>query len=261
VPRLFAPEVVAARQQATKTGWLYSDVLPEGGNAGFTVDPKTGLPTQQMGPGDIGALPWGVKYQAIDPTHPNGNFENFRKAMLRSQCAGMPGANYSTMASDYEAINFSAGRLQKLDSNEMFKLIQTFDIDYAERPIFEAWLEMALLTRAIPLPLAKYEKFNRKEFSGRRWQGVDAVKDATASALRVANKFSSRTRECADGGVDFEEVLFELAEEEMQIEQFGLKTETTVETPTPLPTDNADPNQSDAPTPKKSKGKGRFEVA
>jgi lambda family phage portal protein len=224
-------EVVAARQQATKTGWLYSDVLPEGGNAGFTVDPKTGLPAQEMGPGDIGALPWGVKYQAIDPTHPNGNFENFRKAMLRSQCAGMPGANYSTMASDYEAINFSAGRLQKLDSNEMFKLIQTFDIDYAERPIFEAWLEMALTTGAIPLPLAKFDKFNNAIFQGRRWQGVDEVKEVNAAALRVANHMSSLNRECADNGDDFEEVMFERAEEIMLQESLGIDPALTVDNP------------------------------
>ena len=224
-------EVVAARQQATKTGWLYSDVLPEGGNAGLTVDPKTGLPTQQMGPGDIGALPWGVKYQAIDPTHPNGNFENFRKAMLRSQCAGMPGANYSTMASDYEAINFSAGRLQKLDSNEMFKLIQTFDIDYAERPIFEAWLEMSLITGAIPLPLSKFDKFNNAVFQGRRWQGVDEGKEVTAAALRVANHMSSLSRECADKGADFEEIMFERAEEIMLQEALGIDPGLTVDNP------------------------------
>ena len=226
-------EVVAARQQATKTGWLYSDVLPEGGNAGFTVDPRNGLPNQQMGPGDIGALPWGVKYQAIDPTHPNGNFGDFRKAMVRSQCAGMPGANYSTMANDYEAINFSAGRLQKLDSNELFKLIQTFDIDYAERPIFEAWLEMALTTGAIPLPLVKFDKFSAAVFQGRRWQGVDEGKEATAAALRVANHMSSLSRECADKGADFEEIAFERAEELMLQEQLGINPQLTVAYPPP----------------------------
>jgi len=186
-----------------------------------------------MGPGDIGALPWGVKYQAIDPTHPNGNFGEFRKAMVRSQCAGMPGANYSTMANDYEAINFSAGRLQKLDSNELFKLIQTFDIDYAERPIFEAWLEMSLTTGAIPLPLAKFDKFSAAVFQGRRWQGVDEGKEATAAALRVANHMSSLSRECADKGADFEEIAFERAEELMLQEQLGINPQLTVAYPPP----------------------------
>jgi len=153
--------------------------------------------------------------------------------MVRSQCAGMPGANYSTMANDYEAINFSAGRLQKLDSNELFKLIQTFDIDYAERPIFEAWLEMALTTGAIPLPLVKFDKFSAAVFQGRRWQGVDEGKEATAAALRVANHMSSLSRECADKGADFEEIAFERAEELMLQEQLGINPQLTVAYPPP----------------------------
>jgi lambda family phage portal protein len=224
-------EVIAARAQACKTGVLYSDIVPEGGTGGMEIDPKTSLPTQALSPGDIMALKYGVKYQEVNPTHPNGNAENFRKMMMRAQCAGMPGSSYPTMAHDYEAINFSAGRLARLDSNELFKMIQTWDISGAENTIFENWLETSLITGAIPLPLAKFDKFNSKTFQGRRWRGVDENKEATAAALRVANKFSSRTRENADVGNDFEEIVFELAEEEMLLESFGLSSMLTVEKP------------------------------
>jgi lambda family phage portal protein len=224
-------EVIAARAQACKTGVLYSDIVPEGGTGGMEIDPKTSLPTQALSPGDIMALKYGVKYQEVNPTHPNGNAENFRKMMMRAQCAGMPGSSYPTMAHDYEAINFSAGRLARLDSNELFKMIQTWDISGAENTIFENWLETSLITGAIPLPLAKFDKFNSKTFQGRRWRGVDENKEATAAALRVANKFSSRTRENADVGNDFEEIVFELAEEEMMLESFGLSSMLTVEKP------------------------------
>ena len=247
-------EVIAARAQACKTGVLYSDIVPEGGTNGMEIDPKTSLPTQALSPGDIMALKYGVKYQEVNPTHPNGNAENFRKMMMRAQCAGMPGSSYPTMAHDYEAINFSAGRLARLDSNELFKVIQQWDIDVAENTIFENWLECALITGAIPLPLSKLDKFNSKTFQGRRWRGVDEVKEATAAALRIANKLSSRTRENADVGNDFEEICFELAEEEMLLEEFGLKTETTVETPTPVAPepDADDTDAADQPAKKKS---------
>jgi len=245
-------EVVAARAQACKTGYLYSDINPDGGAGGMEINPADSLPTQQLSPGDIFALKYGVKYGQTDPTHPNGNAENFRKMMLRSQCAGMPGSSYPTIAHDYEAVNFSAGRLARLDSNELFKMIQVWDIDQAETPIFEAWLEMSLMTGAIPLPLAKMEKFNSKTFQGRRWRGIDEVKEAQAAALRIANKLSSRTRENLDIGNDFEEVLFELAEEEMAIEAFGLKTETTVETPAQTATETDEESDAqDAGTPAK----------
>jgi lambda family phage portal protein len=224
-------EVIAARVSACKTGYLYSDVVPEGGFDVETINPATGLPVRPLQPGEVHPLPFGVKFQAVDPKHPNGNFEAFRKAMMRSYVAGMPGANYSTLSNDYEAINFSAGRLQRLDSNELYKQIQAFDIDYAETVIFENWLEMALMSGALGLPLSKLDKFNKKIFQGRRWAGVDEIKEVTAAALRVANGFSSDQRECADKGFDFEEIAFERAEAAMINESLGLKTEKTVEKP------------------------------
>lgn len=222
-------EVIAWREAACKVGFLYSDVLPEGGAAGVSIDPKTGLPRQQFSPGETHALPWGVKYQERDPKHPNSNVEQFRKSAGRSQSAGMPGADYNVLFNDLENINFSAGRLGRLDTNEMSMLLQEFDIETAERPIFESFLEMGMITGAIPLPLSKFDKFNKPVFQGRRWAQVDEGKAVDAAAKRVANKFSSRNRECADEGIDFEDNAFELAEEEMLLEQLGLSTETTAE--------------------------------
>jgi len=222
-------EVIAWRESACKVGFLYSDVLPEGGAAQIEPNPKSGLPRQGLAPGETHALPWGVKYQANDPTHPNSNVEQFRKTAGRSITAGMPGGDYNVLFSDLENINFSAGRLGRLDTNEMSMLLQCFDIDTAERPIFEAFLEMSLVTGAIPLPLAKFDKFNKPVFQGRRWAQVDEVKAVNAAALRVANKFSSRSRECADEGIDFEDNAFELAEETMLLEELGLSTITTAE--------------------------------
>ncbi len=223
-------EVIAAREAACKTGFYYSDVLPEGGSAQYDQpDPTTGISLEALAPGETRALKWGVRYQERDPKHPNGNAAQFRKMMGQSMTAGMPAGDYNTIFNDLENINFSAGRLGRLDTNEMSKMIQRFDIDVAEQPIFEAWLEMALVTGAIALPLQKYDKFNKPVFQGRRWAQVDEVKAINAAALRIANKLSSRNRECADEGIDFEDNAFELAEEEMLLQSLGLETATTVE--------------------------------
>jgi lambda family phage portal protein len=223
-------EVIASREAACKTGFYYSDILPEGGQAQFDQpDPTTGMSTESLSPGEIRALKWGVKYQDRDPKHPNGNLATFRKSMGQSTTAGMPGGDYNTIFNDLENINFSAGRLGRLDTNEMSKLIQRFDIDVAERPIFESWLEMALITGAINLPTVKFDKFNKPLFQGRRWAQVDEIKAVNSAALRVANKFSSRNRECAELGIDFEENALELAEEEMLLESLGLESAMTVE--------------------------------
>jgi lambda family phage portal protein len=222
--------VIASREAACKTGFYYSDILPEGGWAEVDPpDPTTGISTEPLAPGETRPLKFGVKYQERDPKFPTSTFGEFRKSMGQSGTAGMPGGDYNILFNDLENINFSAGRLGRLDSSEMAKMIQRFDIDTAERPIFEAWLEMALITGAIALPLQKFDKFNNPLFQGRRWSQVDEIKAVNAAALRVANKLSSRNRECAEEGIDFEENALELAEEEMLLGSLGLETTTTVE--------------------------------
>lgn len=219
-------EVTAMRVNACKMGFFQSTVDPNGGTGvGEKADP-TKSATLEAEPGSFQGLPWGVEFKEWNPSHPNQNFPGFRKEMLRAICAGLPGANYNIIANDLEGVNYSSGRLGMLDERELWKLIQKFDIDIAERPVFEEWLYMALLTGAISLPLAKFDKFNQPVFRGRRWAWVDPLKEIQASALTVANKFTSRTRVIEDSDVDadFEEILFELAEEEMMMTELGMDT-------------------------------------
>lgn len=248
-------EVIAWRESACKTGFYYSDMIPEGGD--FTVPDPRGIRDEVMAPGETRGLPWGVKYQERDPKHPNANVAEYRKASIQDGCAGMPGANYSTMANDYEAINFSAGRLQRLDSNECYMMLQAFDRDYAEDPIFQNWLRMSLTMGAIPLPLNKFDKFNSKTFAYRSWRGVDEVKEATASALRVANHQSNDFIECESIGLSFEEVIEGQAEANMLKEMYDIPIEKTVQSGAPAiaetTDEEAEPVAGDKPKKKPAK--------
>jgi len=245
-------EVIAARAAASKMGVVESDIVPEGG-IDVSPDPcKAG--TWEMSPGSIQGMPFGMKMRAIDWQHPNGNFENFRKGMLRSICAGLPGADYNVIANDLENINFSAGRLGRLDTNEMWKQLQRFDIETAERPIFEAWLEMALLSGVIKLPYAKYAKYNKPHFSGRRWAGVDVMKEVNAAATAIENKMMSYSQWFDEQGLDLEEVWMEIAEEQMLADDLGL------ELPKPEGAQNEEPETEEEETEepaKKPKAKSR----
>ncbi len=248
-------EVVASRVSACKVFQFTSTLDPSGGTGvGDRPDPTKNA-EMSAEPGGSFGLPWGVEGQMLNPTHPNGNFDLFRKGMLRAWCAGMPGANYNIIANDLEGVNYSSGRLGMLDERELWKLIQKFDIEIAERPIFENWLEMSLMTGAIPLPLAKFEKFNKPIFRGRRWAWVDPQKEVEANALQVANKFISRTRVIEDSDVDadFEQIVFELAEEEMLLNELGLDPAPVVgKVPTTKPAqDTADSQPPPAPAPTK----------
>lgn len=231
-------EVIAWREAACKTGFYESDVVAD--QSPWPLDSISKFPTEAMGPGDKRALPYGWHYKANDPKHPNADVADYRKASLQNIVAGMPGANYSTMANDYEAINYSAGQLQRLDSNENYMLLQRYDEDYGENRVFEAWLKMALTMGIVPLPLQKFEKFNNKTFAYRSWRQVDEVKAATASALRVANHQSNDFIECENIGLSFPEVIEGQAEANMLKEMYGIAPEKTVQSGAPMIAETAD---------------------
>ena len=214
-------EVIAARVGACKMGFLESNVVPEGG-VETLPDPCDKGPNWDMSPGGVQGLKYGVTFKEWNPNHPSQNFDQFRRGMLRSWCAGLPGADYNVIANDLENINFSAGRLGRLDTNEMWKLLQRFDIDVAERPIFERFLERALAVRAINLPLAKLKKYSAAHFTGRRWAGVDPIKETQAAVLAIQNKLTSYSRWYDEQGMDLEEVWTEISEEQMLAEELGI---------------------------------------
>ena len=227
--------VVAARVGACSATYFTADVDGPDGMGTASADPRDlNQQMMQMTPGGMIGLPPGVKPIINNPNNPNQEFGAFRNENLREFCAGLPGASFPVIGQNYAEINFSAGRLDRLSTTGAWQMLQEFDIDAAERRIFEEWLKMALTVQAIKLPLAKFEKFNKPHFQGRRWPGVDPEKEIRAAASAVANKFTSRTDViesgvCGESG-DFEDTILKLAEEEMMLESLGMSCATTADT-------------------------------
>lgn len=239
--------LIAARAGACQSGFLVSKINPEGGAMDPSLIPN---PCELVGdiptvPGMVKALPAGVEFVPNNPDNPNSEFSQFRKEAVRQIAASLPGGNYNSLANDSEGISYSTGRIFSLEEREIWKGLQRFDIDKAERPIFEAWLEMALITGAIPLPLAKYEKFNKAVFTGRRWPWVDPSKDATALETELKNLLTSWSRVFDEKGWDLEEVWIERAEEMMLAEQLGL----TLPTWDAAPPQEAEDDEEETPPP------------
>jgi lambda family phage portal protein len=244
-------EVISARAEACKGGHYEStmpgldadvlaDKIEKNDNDGERL-------TSVVEPAVWKFLPYGVTAKAHDPRHPSGNFAAFKKETLREVCAGI-GDQYNTLAGDLEGVNYSSMRSGALDIRELWMLTQRFDIDSAEVPIFEAWLEMALANGAIPLPLSKIEKFNQPQFQGRRWPWVDPLKDAKADQAAVDSFFTSRTQICNENGADFEDIIEQQAIERILIEEAGLAVSNAAEIPEETPDGTIE-----EPAPKKSK--------
>ncbi len=216
-------EIIAARVSACK-GFAITPATPENysgpedsdGNVDQSMEPGQGL---LLNPGDT--------FHEIDPTHPNTAFGEFMKGGLRGIAAGL-GVNYNSLANDLESVNYSSMRAGKLEEIEEYKAIQSWLIENLHQPVFEAWLESALMAGALtlpggsPLPMSKFDKFNSVQWKPRRWPWVDPLKDLQAAVLKVEKGFGSRRSIIAEMGGDIEDVFQEQEEDNKLADEHNL---------------------------------------
>lgn len=215
-------EVVAARIGASKLGFLWDATMGEGaGDEDFM-----GSPTFNAQPGSITRMP-GTRdefgFDSWDPNNPNGNYPEFRKAMLRGIAAGLK-INYNVLGSDLEGVTFSSIRQGVLSERELWKIKQQWWIEWAELPIYRAWLEWSILLGRLPFDYADLERLGRVEMEGRTWGWVDPLKDIQGAGLAVDYGFSSIQREVRNRtGGTFEEIAEEQDQDNSIIEDKQLK--------------------------------------
>lgn len=189
-------ELISARAEACKGGFFYNDLT---GETGFpTVTDPSGI-KKKLTPGQMDILPHGWKFQANNPTHPNGNYSNYRDGVLRGIASGL-GCSHNILANDLRGVSYSSLRGGLLDEREIYKMLQEWFISHFEVPVFLAWLSSALGTPKLNLPVYKEDKFRKPFFQGRRWPWVDPLKDIQAGAMAVKEGFASRRQIVAEGG-------------------------------------------------------------
>lgn len=228
--------VIAAHVGAAKMGFF---TTPDGDGtplAGAT-DTSTGALIDEVEPGMFQTLPQGYQFQAFNPDYPHANFDPFVKAALRGVAAGL-GASYHVLSGDLTDVNFSSIRAGTLEEREGWMILQSWFAESLLDPVFEAWLDTALLSGALdPLTPASRERYLRGvSWQGRRWQWVDPVKDIEASERAVALGVKTRRQIAAEQGLDFDEVIAQLAKEKAAMEALGLPSSSAPTPAAPVPT-------------------------
>ncbi|MGL4369108.1 MAG: phage portal protein, partial [Spirochaetota bacterium] len=212
-------EVIAARIEASKTFFYERKESADGDFPGQKNE--AGEFTQEIEPGIGEICPDGYTIKTYDPTHPNGNFSAFSKDMLRAVASSW-GLSYNTLANDLESVNYSSMRSGVHEEREQFMILQQMLIENFCIPVFEAWLEMALLKGAIALPFNKLSKFNAPQFIGRRWQWVDPLKDVETSKQEMAVGISTLTETLASKGKDIVETFETIKRERELAKEYGI---------------------------------------
>ena len=214
-------EIVAARVGASKMGFFVS---PDGDSyVGDSEMEDTYNPVSNANAGTFEQLPAGMDFKAFDPNHPTSAFESFTTSVLRSIASGL-NISYHALSNDLTSVNYSSIRQGALEDRSMFQIYQQFVIEHFIDPVFKSWLEMAISSGYINLPIAKYDKFARSiNYIPRSFQWIDPLKEMQSSVLGLQNGTMTYSDISAAYGRDTEE-LFEQHQKEVELaKQYGIE--------------------------------------
>ena len=207
-------EIVAARVGASKMGFFTS---PDGdGYVGDGAYEDTFNPTMNAQAGVFEQLPAGMDFKAFDPTHPTSAFESFTTTVLRGIASGL-NISYHSLSNDLTSVNYSSIRQGALEDRSMYQIYQQFVIEHFVNPIFQSWLEMAISTGYINLPMGKFDKFAKSvNYIPRSFAWIDPLKEMQANVLGLQNGTITYADISSSYGRDTEE-LFEQHQREIEL--------------------------------------------
>jgi lambda family phage portal protein len=154
----------------------------------------------------------GEKINTVDAARPNSNFKDFEKAFLRN-FASATGLSAQQMSHDWSDVNYSSARAALL---EAWKTLERRRGDFANgfcAPIFIAWMEESMEVDEYPLPKGAPDFMEcRAMYARTQWMGpgrgwIDPVDEKKGAILGMDGGLSTLERECAEQGLDWEEVL------------------------------------------------------
>lgn len=226
--------LVAARVGASKMGAIE---LPDGAaaNSGLSAvadgqDQATGALQINTEPGeiiDLTGIP-GAKLASWNPDYPHQNYEPFIRQCLRSLAMGLDVAVHN-LSGDMTQVNYSSARIAEMSERDMWRATQAWFIHAVVLPIFNAWLDSAVLGEHLtfpngsPFPASRISKIrDAASFQPRRWEWVDPLKDASASRELIALGLASRTEIAAGKGRDFMEIVSDLKKEAEMLRDAGI---------------------------------------
>jgi lambda family phage portal protein len=161
---------------------------------------------------------------------PDGQLEPFLRVMLRAMAAGV-GCSYETISRDFSQSNYSSSRLSLLEDRDNWRSLQQYMIENFHRPVFEAWLEMAVLSGALRLPAYETDpdRYRAVRFMPRGWGWIDPAKEVEAYKEAVRCGFKTQADVVAEQGGDLEELLLARKAEVDRAEELDLYFDTNPE--------------------------------
>lgn len=177
------------------------------------ADPLEGDPADEVSPGQIVRLDPGEEVTIGDPADSGATYEPFQYRTLLQVAAAL-GIPYPYLTQDMVKGNFSNSRLALMEFRRKVEAWQhSVMIFQMCRPIWQRWMDLAVLSGAIRLPSyeARRAEYQACKWLPPKWQWVDPLKDINAEIAEIEAGLKSRGQAASERGFDVEELDEEIA--------------------------------------------------
>ena len=181
--------------------------------------------------GRLPVLRPGEKIVAVDSKRPATGYASFENAVLRNMSAAL-GMSAEQLSQDWSKTNYSSARAALLEAwKTLIRRRDDFGTGFAT-PVYAAFLEEAMDRGELPMPAGAPDFVEaRAEYAACQWMGpprgwIDPVKEAQAAVLRMDAGLSTLEQECAEQGLDWEDVVAQRAIERARFKELGLPPPT-----------------------------------
>ena len=212
-------EVIAARASSALMGFIETSDELQGD------DVQDGQRVTEFEPGVFKQMRPGEKVNVPQINRPGNQFQPFMEVLLRGVSAGA-GISYECTSKDYSKSTYSSARQALLEDRDNYRVMQTWLIEKLNQPVFEFWLEQAVMSRVISLPryFQEPELYHESiRWMPRGWNWIDPSKEVKANSDAVRAGFLTQSDVVAQMGGDFEELVLARDREVKLAKKFDLK--------------------------------------
>lgn len=243
IAALFAAFIIKPRIESDPMG---GDTDQKDGTQAVQPDNTIGLQ-----PGATFNLELGEDVKFAEPADVGGSYEVFQYRQLLAVAAGF-GVPYAAMTGDLKQANYGSIRAGLVDFRRRVEAIQHSVMVFQFcRPVWQRWLEAAVLAQAIAIGPADYltrrAELRRVKWITPAWPWIDPLKDRQAEKLAVDNGYKARSDVIEAEGSDPEETDARIKADKDRADSLGL---VFAEAGKPTPQDALVPDDTDPAAPK-----------
>lgn len=175
-----------------------------------------------MEPGRLKQLPDGMKFEEFSPSGATTDYAQF-EGQVKKDLAMSFGISAFSHGMETQGVSYSTGRSVLIEDRDYYKVMQKFFIEHGTQKVFDLWLVRHALQEYSTVPPTRIDiLLTSYVFRPRGWDWVDPSKDVKANTEALRTNQTSLSRIAAARGMDRDELLDEIYEDQQAAQLRGL---------------------------------------